>query len=132
VAETGEPAGTIAGMIVVWLILDEAHVASIAVHPDHRRRGIGARLLCTALKEAIQKGSRLATLEVRANNLGAQELYTRFGFKVVGRRTRYYRDNNEDALIMTVEFNRFPEHGESYLSWLEGCQWERGAGKPVR
>jgi hypothetical protein len=43
----------------------------------------------------------------------------------VGRRFHYYRDNNDDALIMTVEFNRFPEHGETYLSWLEGCHWER-------
>lgn len=104
----------IVGMIVVWLIIDEAHIATIAVQPDYRGRGIARRLLKTALVDAIQKGMIQATLEVRAQNSIAQKLYQRFRFEIVGRRPRYYRDNNEDALIMTVS-----NLGESYLAWLE-------------
>lgn len=93
---------TVVGMIVIWYIIDEMHIATLAVHPLHRGRGIAKCLLITALKEASQKGMQLATLEVRANNIDAQALYSQFGFEIVGRRPRYYRDNNEDALIMTA------------------------------
>ena len=104
----------IVGMIVVWLIVDEAHIATLAVHPDHRRHGLAQTLLATALSESIHRGMRSATLEVRAGNLAAQSLYLGFRFKIVGRRPRYYRDNNEDALIMTVN-----DLDQIYLSWME-------------
>lgn len=93
----------IVGIIVMWLVLDEAHIATLAVHPDFRREGIGKRLLVVALQAAIQNGARQALLEVRANNQAAQALYQQFGFEVVGRRPRYYRDNQEDALLMTLD-----------------------------
>jgi ribosomal-protein-alanine N-acetyltransferase len=101
-------------MVVVWLIVDEAHIATLAVHPDYRGRRIARRLVKVALKEAILRGMNQATLEVRANNLAAQNLYRQLGFEIVGNRPRYYRDNNEDALIMTVS-----GLGQSYLDWLE-------------
>jgi ribosomal-protein-alanine N-acetyltransferase len=91
------------GMIVVWFIIDEAHIATLAVHPEHRGKGIATRLLSTALEQALEKGMQVATLEVRAQNTAAQEIYRRFGFEIVGHRPRYYRDNNEDAIIMTVK-----------------------------
>lgn len=123
VAESTNPQPRILGLVVTWLILDEAHIATLAVHPDYRRHGIGARLLLVALVEAIQKGAKVATLEVRAENFGAQELYRRFRFEVVGRRPRYYRDNNEDAILMTVDLNH-PIHGsETYLEWLRRGGW---------
>jgi ribosomal-protein-alanine N-acetyltransferase len=109
----------LAGIAVVWLILDEAHIASIAVHPDFRSQGIAKHLLATVLREAIQKGSQLATLEVRARNLIAQRLYQRFKFEIIGKRVRYYRDNNEDALIMTVK-----GLGPQYLEWLDEGWWK--------
>lgn len=93
----------VVGAIVVWMILDEAHVATIAVHPELRRKGIAGRLLAAALQKAIKLGARKATLEVRSKNLPAQELYHKFRFEVVGRRHRYYRDDNDDALIMTAD-----------------------------
>lgn len=129
VAETKPAEGTfqIIGMIVVWLILDEAHIATIAVHPDFRGQGIAQHLLSIALADAIRQGCVQATLEVRAGNLGAQHLYRRFGFQVVGIRPRYYRDNNEDAWIMTVA-----ELGDQYLTWLEQGGWQRapeGSGR---
>ena len=92
----------IVGMIVMWLVLDEAHIATLAVHPDYRRGGIGKRLLLVALQEAIQDGASKALLEVRAKNQAAQALYGHFGFEVVGCRPRYYKDNHEDALLMNL------------------------------
>ncbi len=104
VAETTDAQGhpTIIGIIIIWLILDEAHVATIAVHPDYRHRGVAQQLLVVAMQDAVRLGALQATLEVRAGNWVAQKLYHRFQFEVVGRRIRYYRDNNEDALIMTT------------------------------
>jgi ribosomal-protein-alanine N-acetyltransferase len=92
----------ILGMVVIWFIVDEAHIATLAVHPVHRGKGVAKRLLSVSLEEAGQKGMQTATLEVRVNNRAAQELYRQFGFEVVGHRPRYYRDNNEDAVIMSV------------------------------
>jgi len=89
-------------MTVIWVILDEAHVATIATHPDHRGYGIGKRLLAYGLLEAYKRGARIAYLEVRRSNVIAQNLYYKFGFEVVGERLRYYKDNNEDAVLMTL------------------------------
>jgi ribosomal-protein-alanine N-acetyltransferase len=116
VAETHRAKGErlVVGIMVVWLILDEAHIATLAVHPEYRRQGIARRMLVHALKKVIQRGFHLATLEVRSGNLPAQNLYRDFNFKVVGRRYRYYRDNSEDALIMTAE-----NLNDRDLEWLE-------------
>jgi len=91
------------GMAVVWIVVDEAHIATIAIHPDYRGIGIGKKLLTETLRQAIQRGVVQATLEVRESNMLAQQLYIKFGFKIVGRRFHYYKDNNEDAVLMTVD-----------------------------
>ena len=101
VAETEE--NRIAGMVVSWIIVDELHIATIATHPDFRRMGIGARILTEALAEGRAAGARLAFLEVRATNEAAQAMYRKFGFEVTGKRPRYYKDNGEDAILMTLE-----------------------------
>ncbi len=93
----------VVGMIATWLILDEAHIGTIAVHPDFRGHGIGRRLLAHCLYEMVSRGAEQAMLEVRRSNLTAQRLYERFGFEVVGIRPRYYHDNQEDALLMTLK-----------------------------
>jgi [ribosomal protein S18]-alanine N-acetyltransferase len=100
--QEGQPP-VVVGAIVVWVILDEAHVATIAIHPDFRGLGVGRRILARVLLIAYQRGARMVYLEVRQRNLAAQNLYRRFGFVVVGTRPRYYKDNNEDALLMTLE-----------------------------
>lgn len=98
---------SIVGMIVIWMIIDEAHIATIAVHPNFRRQGIARFLVTAGLDEAIKNKMKTATLEVRAGNLAAQTLYRQFGFESVGIRPRYYKDNAngvtayEDAIIMT-------------------------------
>jgi ribosomal-protein-alanine N-acetyltransferase len=124
VAETRDGGGQpiIVGLCVAWLILEEAHIATIAVHPDYRGIGIGQVILSAALLGAMRRGCVEATLEVRAGNLPAQRLYQRFGFQLAGIRPRYYRDNNEDAWIMTVS-----NLGSGYASWLENEGWRSPA-----
>ncbi len=96
----GVPA--LAGFIVVWLILDEVHIGTLAVHPQYRRRGIARALITRALSTTVKLGAKIATLEVRASNTAAQTLYRKFNFQEVGRRIAYYRDNQEDAVLMTL------------------------------
>jgi ribosomal-protein-alanine N-acetyltransferase len=95
--------GKVVGMIVIWLIVDEAHVATIATDPEYRRQGIGRRLLAYALRRLITDGARSSFLEVRESNVAAQDMYRKFGYEVTGRRRRYYRDNDEDAILMTLD-----------------------------
>jgi ribosomal-protein-alanine N-acetyltransferase len=87
----------------MWLMVDEAHITTFAVHPAWRRQGIGERLLLAFLDLARDRHAREATLEVRLSNVAARRLYEKYGFRPVGLRPRYYSDNNEDALIMTTE-----------------------------
>ena len=95
--------GQITAMLVLWLIMDEAHIATIAVHPDFRRQGIGEIILLHALRAAQAEGARRAFLEVRAGNTAAQSMYKKYGFEVAGVRRGYYKDNNEDAFLMNLE-----------------------------
>lgn len=88
--------------IVVWLILDEAHIGTLAVRPGYRRQGIAQRLLAKALLESARLGATHALLEVRVSNQAAQDLYRKFGFVQVGTRPGYYQDTHEDALLMTL------------------------------
>jgi len=92
----------VVGAIVVWIILDEAHIATLAVLPEFRRKGYAQKLVLKALTSAIENEAQHATLEVRASNIAAQNLYIGFGFEIISRRPRYYQDNREDALIMTL------------------------------
>ena len=94
--------GKIVGVIVAWLLVDEAHIATIATHPDHRRQGIAQELLTYALRYMSKEGAVTSFLEVRENNLAAQEMYRKFGYEVSGLRKRYYKDTNEDAILMTL------------------------------
>ena len=95
--------GQVVGMLVLWMIVDEAHIASLATHTEFRRRGIAKQLLVEALDNAYSEGARTAFLEVRATNEAARRMYQKFGFEEVGRRERYYKDNNEDAILMTLK-----------------------------
>lgn len=90
----------IVGYAGMWVTLDEAHVTTIAVSPAHRRQKIGERLLVALIDEAMKRGARWITLEVRKSNLGAQALYRKYGFKEIGTRKGYYSDNREDAIVM--------------------------------
>jgi ribosomal-protein-alanine N-acetyltransferase len=93
----------VAGVAGYWLVIDEAHISTFAVHPDLRSRGVGKVLLAAMLRHAAGLGAASATLEVRAGNKAAQSLYRGFGFHAVGRRKGYYKNNGEDAVLMTAE-----------------------------
>ncbi len=99
----GELGGEIVAYGGIWLMVDEAHITTFAVHPQYRRRRIGERLLLAMLDLSVDRHAREATLEVRLSNLAARRLYEKYGFRPVGIRPRYYSDNQEDALIMTTE-----------------------------
>lgn len=92
--------GMVIGYGGMWIIIDEAHITNIAVHPNYRGRGVGEAIM----KGLIQTAARLKvegmTLEVRVSNMIAQNLYKKLGFVAIGVRKGYYTDNGEDALIM--------------------------------
>jgi ribosomal-protein-alanine N-acetyltransferase len=94
--------GRVVAMIVVWFIVDEAHIATIATHPDFRGQGFGKKLLVHALMAAKEEGAQTALLEVRESNDKAQEMYRKLGFVEVNRRLQYYSDNGEDAVLMNA------------------------------
>ncbi|MBI4639722.1 MAG: ribosomal protein S18-alanine N-acetyltransferase [Candidatus Tectomicrobia bacterium] len=88
------------GYICFWVVVDEAHIVNVAVHPLYRRQGIGEKLMRETLQYAREVGCLRATLEVRVSNHGAQRLYEKLGFIPVAIRKRYYSDNGEDAIVM--------------------------------
>lgn len=90
----------IVGFAAVWLVVDEAHVINVAVSPEHRRKGIGLGMMAHVLGEAQREGMACATLEVRASNESAIQLYEKLGFERVSVRRGYYPDNREDAVVM--------------------------------
>ena len=100
VAKVGDTHVAYGGM---WLMVDEAHITTFAVHPAWRGQRIGGRLLLAFLDLALDRRAHEATLEVRLSNLPARRLYEKYGFRPVGLRPHYYSDDNEDALIMTTE-----------------------------
>lgn len=101
-APTYSTESEIAGYIGYWMMAGEAHISTIAVHPDLRGRSLGELLLAYTIQDAAQRGAHVATLEVRVSNGSAQQLYLKYGFEKVGMRKAYYSDNNEDAFIMTT------------------------------
>lgn len=87
----------------LWLSVDEGHITTIAVGMSYRGKGLGELLLNGLIDQAMALGAQHLTLEVRVTNEVAQRLYIKYGFKAVGKRPRYYTDNNEDALIMSTD-----------------------------
>jgi ribosomal-protein-alanine N-acetyltransferase len=93
------------GYIILYVVADEAHIMNLAVHPDHRRKGYGARLISHAIGYCAKGLVLECFLEVREGNIGAQKLYREYGFRVIGKRKRYYSETNEDALVMQLSLN---------------------------
>ena len=95
--------GNLAGYAGSWLVIDEAHITTIAVKPELTRKKIGEALLCKIIDGCYKNEIKYITLEVRASNAPAIGLYEKYGFKSLGTRKGYYQNNNEDALIMWTE-----------------------------
>ena len=92
----------ILGYVGFWMVFDEAHVVTIAVRGDYRRRGIGTMLLASAIVVAETLGAKKATLEVRVTNIPAQNMYSEFGFEIISIRKGFYTDTGENAYVMWI------------------------------
>ena len=95
---------TVAGYVGSQTVMDETDMMNVAVHPDHRRKGIAEALVLSLAEALKEKGSHCLTLEVRASNAPAIGLYEKLGFRQIGLRKNYYRNPKEDALILRMEF----------------------------
>jgi ribosomal-protein-alanine N-acetyltransferase len=93
----------ICGFSGIWMMVDEAHITNIAVRQEYQGKGLGEFLLIATIDLAGELKASFLTLEVRASNLVAQRLYTKYGFTEMGIRRGYYLDNKEDAIIMSTE-----------------------------
>jgi ribosomal-protein-alanine N-acetyltransferase len=100
----------------LWVIMDEAHITTLAVDPDYRGLKIGERLLSELLVAAQKKGAARATLEVREHNEVAQRLYNKYGFLWVALRKGYYSDNNENAVIMWIDDMTRPDWRQRFAA----------------
>lgn len=98
--------GPVAGYVVAWFVADEGEIANLAVSPRLRQRGFGSALLQSVLSDATARGTRALFLEVRESNEAARKLYASRHFEEVGRRKRYYRSPEEDALILRCTLKR--------------------------
>ncbi len=117
----GTDDGRILGYGGVMLIEEDAHVTTLAVIPGVRRRRLGTRILLTLVEEAVDRGARHLTLEVRATNTNAQQLYERFGFAPVGKRKGYY--DGEDAIVMwalDVDADEYGSRLDAIRAGLDG------------
>ena len=92
----------LSGNLCFWMFDREIQLINLAVHPEKRSRGLGHYLLTKMIEECISKGIPNIWLEVRRSNLAAKHLYVKLGFEPVGCRPRYYKDSNEDAIIMAL------------------------------
>ena len=95
----------VAGYVVMWLAADEGEIANLAVASDVRRQGMGSVLLAHAVDVGRVSGTAVIFLEVRESNVAARALYASHGFVEVGRRKRYYRRPEEDALVLRLDVN---------------------------
>jgi [ribosomal protein S18]-alanine N-acetyltransferase len=91
------------GYLIVWVVHDELHVLNVATHPGHRRRGVARALLEQAATLGRSRACRIATLEVRRSNDPALALYRKIGYREVGLRRRYYVEEGEDAILMSLD-----------------------------
>src|SRR5687767_9454882 len=104
--------GAVVGYCGLMLTGEDAHVTTIAVDPEWQRHKIGSRMLLNLAREALHRGARHLTLEVRMSNEPAQAMYRRFGFRPAGIRKNYYVETNEDALVMWADDIDTDEYAE--------------------
>ena len=115
---------SIIGFAGLWLMVDEAHITTIAMHPGFRRLGLGEFLLVSLIDISYNIGAKWVTLEVRVSNYTAQNLYHKYGFREAGIRHRYYSDNQEDAIIMWTDEINSPGYKQRFQE-LKGRLLER-------
>ena len=120
-SQTQEKADHVVGFVGTWIMVDEAHIINIAVREGHRGKGVGELLLISSIDLASQLKASVVTLEVRASNTVAQNLYLKYGFSKMGVRRGYYTDNREDAFIMTTDVITSDSFKRQFRKLREAC-----------
>jgi ribosomal-protein-alanine N-acetyltransferase len=123
------PNAVILGFAGIWLLSGEAHIVNLAVREAHRREGWGELLLIGLIQQAQGLRASMITLEVRASNVTAQQLYVKYNLAERGRRRGYYTDNREDALIMTLDDPTSPTYEAFFRTMRHDYEvrWQRDA-----
>lgn len=121
--KTAATTSYVVGVAGFWIMVDEAHITTIAVRKAYQRQGIGERLLISIIEMAALMNAKVVTLEVRVSNISAQALYEKYSFHKVGLRRAYYTDNGEDALLMTTE----PIDSDSFHAQFERLKYHHEA-----
>ena len=119
------------GFVGIWYMIDEAHIVSVAVRRKYRGHGIGELLLIGAIEQAMARGARVVTLEVRASNDIAKNLYLKYGFKERGVRKGYYTNDREDAIIMTTDPIIIPPYPERFRKLVQAHEERWGVAERV-
>ena len=105
-----------------WHILEEAHITTLAVHPDYRRMQIAETIMIQAINDCYDKKIKYITLEVRESNQAAISLYEKFSFESIGVRKRYYQDNGENAIIMFTQNIWYDKFKNNFSKIKEGVK----------
>lgn len=105
---TLKESGVLVAYMGSWLILEEAHITTFAVDPSRRRENIGTLLMLRFMEEIIGRGIHWATLEVHEKNGAAIALYTKFGFKKIGTRKKYYNETDDGHVMWVGNLHRLP------------------------
>jgi ribosomal-protein-alanine acetyltransferase len=116
---TADGIQTIIGYGGCWVVCNEGHITTLAVNPAYKGQSLGELLVTHLYGIAIQQEAHWLTLEVRGSNITAQNLYYKYGFRLAGRRPRYYQDNHEDALLLTT-----PELANPQQQQVFQAQWQ--------
>jgi ribosomal-protein-alanine N-acetyltransferase len=125
IGRAGDGEGDVVAYGGIWVILEDSHITTIAVHPDWRGKKYGEEMLVHLLREAIERGASWITLEARESNAVAQRLYRKYGFTIVSTRRAYYSDNGENAVVMWAGNLR----GDLYRNRL--ATLERGLARAI-
>lgn len=115
----------------VWMVLEEAHVCTLAVRPEWRRRGLGEVLFAALVERALEQNAGMVTLEVRASNHAAQSLYAKYGLEKTGLRRGYYPDNQEDAVIMSTPSIQTAAYRATYSACVDALLRKLEATQPL-
>ena len=121
----------LAGFLGIWYMVDEAHVVSVGVRERYRGWGVGELLLIAAIEQAMKQRAEVVTLEVRASNYVAKNLYLKYGFEEKGMRKGYYSDNREDALIMTTDPINVAPYPEEFRKLVQAHEARWGCAERV-
>lgn len=101
----GVEEGTLVAYLGSWIFITDSHITTLAVHPIYRRKGLATDLMKHFFGEAQRRRVKRISLEVRGSNVKALRFYRLIGFAQVGIRAKYYHDNQEDALVLSLELS---------------------------